>query len=109
MAVIPVALGARSYEVHVAHGLLSNAGRLAAPYLRKARVPVIADENAWAAHGPQLATALESHGHAVSLYQVPPGEGAKSWGMLEQVTDWLLGRRGRTRRSRPGPRRGCHR
>lgn len=90
MAVIPVALGGRSYEVRIGHGLLEQVATHAAPFLRKIRVQVVADAEAWAAQGDRLARALGKADHAVALYLVPPGEGSKSWAELARLTDWLL-------------------
>jgi 3-dehydroquinate synthase len=90
MAVIPVALGGRSYDVHVGHDLLEQTAQLAAPLLRKARVPVVGDANAIAAHGDRLARALGDAGHSMALYTVASGEGSKSWDELAKLTDWLL-------------------
>lgn len=90
MAVIPVALGGRSYEVRIGHGLLEQTAAHASPFLRKTRVPVVADANALAAQGDRLARALGDAGHALALYTVTPGEGSKSWAELARLTDWLL-------------------
>ena len=90
MAVIPVALGGRSYDVRVGRGLLEGAAEAARPFLRKPTVPVVADANAWAAHGERLSRSLRDAGRAVALYLVAPGEGSKSWDCLAQLTDWLL-------------------
>ncbi|MXO61475.1 3-dehydroquinate synthase [Qipengyuania oceanensis] len=90
MAVIPVSLAGRSYEVHVAKGLLEDAGKLSAPFLRKRIVPVVADAAAWAAHGDRLTSALATAGYEIALYETPGGESAKSWSGLERLTDWLL-------------------
>ena len=90
MAVIPVALGGRGYEVRAERGLLENAAEAARPFLRKPAVPVVADANAWAAHGERLSRSLRDAGHDVALYEVLPGEGSKSWDRLAQLTDWLL-------------------
>ena len=90
MAVIPVALAGRSYDVIVAPGLLDQAGELAAALLRKKTVPIVADENAWAAHGDRLATSLARAGHEIALFTVASGEGSKSWDSLRALTDWLL-------------------
>ena len=90
MAVIPVALAGRGYEVHVGRGLLDGAAEHALAYLRKTRVPVVADENAWAAHGERLARSLEGSGREIALYTVASGEGSKSWDSLARLTDWLL-------------------
>lgn len=90
MAVIPVALGGRSYEVRIGPGLLEQAAEHAAPFLRKMKVPVVADANAMAAQGHRLARALGDAGHVVALYTVQPGEASKSWNSLARLTDWLL-------------------
>lgn len=90
MAVIPVALSGRSYEVRVGSGLLDQAADHTAPYLRKRRVPVVADAGAWAAQGERLAQSLAAAGRELVLYQVPSGEGSKSWAGLAALTDWLL-------------------
>lgn len=90
MAVIPVALAGRSYEVHVGRGLLDRAGELAAPWLRKERVPVVADATAFALHGSRLEAGLHAAGKSLAAYIVEPGEGSKSWAGLAALTDWLL-------------------
>jgi 3-dehydroquinate synthase len=91
MAVIPVALAGRGYDVHVARGLLDQAGTIAAPYLRKDRIPVVADRTAWSLHGARLESALAQVGKTAAVFPVEPGEGAKSWASLAALTDWLLG------------------
>jgi 3-dehydroquinate synthase len=90
MAVIPVALAGRSYDVHVGRGLLDRAGELAGRLLRKPVVPVIADRNAWEFHGDRLAAGLAAAGKTAAVYPVEPGEGSKSWGSLAALVDWLL-------------------
>lgn len=90
MAVIGVRLAGRSYDVAVEHGLLDDAAGRAKPFLRKRRVPVVADENAWSAHGARLARSLEDAGREIALYTVRPGETSKSWESLASLTDWLL-------------------
>ena len=90
MAVIPVELAGRSYHVHVGRALLDNAADIASAFLRRKQVPVVADANAWAAHGARLAQSLGAAGYEVALYEVPPGEASKSWQGLERLCDWLL-------------------
>lgn len=90
MAVISVGLGGRSYDVHVGHDLLEDVAHTAGPLLRKRAVPVVADANAWAAHGERLRSGLEQHGRTPLLFEVPSGEASKSWEMLARLTDWLL-------------------
>lgn len=91
MAVIPVELAGRSYEVRVAHGLLPAIAGEAAPFLRKQRVPVVADANARAHWGVALEASLAAAGKEARWYDVTPGEGSKSWDSLARLTDWLLG------------------
>lgn len=90
MAVIPVELAGRSYHVHVGRALLDNAADIASAFLRRKQVPVVADANAWAAHGARLTQSLGVAGYEVALYEVPPGEASKSWQGLERLCDWLL-------------------
>ena len=90
MAVIPVSLAGRSYSVNVGRGLLERTGELASAYLRKTRVPVVADRNAWALHGRRLEAGLAAAGKTAAVYLVEPGEGSKGWKGLAALTDWLL-------------------
>ena len=90
MAVIPVALAGRSYEVHVERGLLERTATLAQAFLRKRRVPVVADTNARHLHGARLERSLVEAGYEVAWFDVAPGEGSKSWNGLAQMCDWLL-------------------
>ena len=92
MAVIPVALAGRPYEVHVARDLIGEAAALARPFLRKGRVAVVADANARLHHGDRLAASLAGAGIAVDWHELSPGEGAKSWDGLRALVDWLLER-----------------
>ena len=90
MAVIPVELAGRSYEVRVARGLLSDIAQEAAPFLRKTRVPIVADANARVHWGAAVEQSLASAGKEPRWYEVAPGEVSKSWKSLARLTDWLL-------------------
>ena len=92
MAVIRVELAGRGYDVHVGRGLLDEAGTLARDFIRKDRVSAVADSNSHAAHGAQLEAALGATGVSVDWFITQPGEGAKSWSVLEKLVDWLLDR-----------------
>jgi 3-dehydroquinate synthase len=87
MAVIPVALAGRSYDVHVGHGLLDRASELTRDFIRGDTVAVVADRTAWELHGPRLEAGL---GRRAVVYLIEPGEGSKSWNTLAALTDWLL-------------------
>jgi 3-dehydroquinate synthase len=88
--VIDVALGARSYQVRIGQGLVTQAGRQIAPLLRRKKVAVITDDTVAAAHLMTLAKALELEGIAMTAMTVPPGEGSKGWAQLARTTEWLL-------------------
>ena len=90
MAVIPVELAGRSYDVHVGKGLLGQMAELAAPFLRKSNVAIVADANAKAHWGDVIAASLEAAGKEPRWYEVAPGESSKSWESLARLTDWLL-------------------
>ncbi|MBX7526532.1 3-dehydroquinate synthase [Qipengyuania vesicularis] len=90
MAVIPVELAGRSYEVRVGRGLLANLSEEAAPFLRKQSVPIVADDNARAKWGDAVEASLRAAGNEPRWYDVAPGESSKSWDSLARLTDWLL-------------------
>ena len=90
MAVIRVELAGRGYDVHVGHGLLDEAGTLAADFIRKTQVAAVADRNSYKHHGARLEAALAANGVRVDWFVTEPGEQAKSWAVLEKLVDWLL-------------------
>lgn len=86
MTLVPVALGARSYDVRIEAGLLSRAGEALAPFAKGRRWIIVTDEHV----RPHLATLQASLGHESEAIVLPPGEGTKSWAQLEALTDRLL-------------------
>ncbi|MFN3863370.1 MAG: 3-dehydroquinate synthase [Erythrobacter sp.] len=94
MAVIPVALAGRAYDVRIEEGLLTRFAAAAAPYLQsygaQRKVPVVADSNTHRLYRMMLESSLAAAGHAADWFVVEPGEDAKSWGVLEHLCDWLL-------------------
>jgi 3-dehydroquinate synthase len=87
---IPVGLGARAYEVVIGHGLIDAAGARIAPFLKRDRVAVVADETVEALHGPRLRAALAGAGIEAHMVVIPPGEGSKSFAQLADLSDRLL-------------------
>ena len=89
MKIVPVALGARSYEVRIAGGLLARAGDELATLVGSRPVVIVADEHV----APHLATLHRSFA-AVGIVArdivLPAGEGTKSWAVLERLCDALL-------------------
>ena len=90
MKVVPVSLGARSYEVRIASGLLANAGEELAPLVGTRPVVIVADEHV-APHLDTLRRSLADAGIVSNEVVLPSGEGTKSWAVLERLCDALLG------------------
>jgi 3-dehydroquinate synthase len=90
MAVIPVELAGRSYEVRVGGGLLADLPAQCGPLLRKQRVPIVTDANVAAHWREAVETALAADGFELRWLVLAPGESAKSWAVLELLMDWLL-------------------
>jgi 3-dehydroquinate synthase len=94
MAVIPVALAGRDYDVVIEEGLLERLTQAAAPFLKgygpQRPVPFVADTNTHRLYSRQVAKALGTEGLEADWFVVEPGEDAKTWGMLERLCDWLL-------------------
>ncbi len=92
--IVEVALGARSYAVHIEPGLLGRAAALLAPMVPEKpdgrRLAVVSDESVAALHLPALAASLGAAGISVQPVLVPPGEASKSWAGLQAVTEALL-------------------
>lgn len=88
--VVPVALGARSYEVRIGKGLIARAGREIAPLLRRQKVAVITDDTVAAHHLLSLAESLEAQGITMTALSIPPGEASKGWEQFARCSEWLL-------------------
>ncbi|HUN45761.1 MAG TPA: 3-dehydroquinate synthase [Stellaceae bacterium] len=89
-AVIPVALGARSYEIHVGSGLIAAAGRHLAPLAGQRRVVVVTDETVATLHLPALAASLDGAGVGHARIVVPAGEGTKDFAHYADVAEAIL-------------------
>ena len=90
MAVIPVDLAGRPYEVRVEAGLLGRFAEECGGRLRKPRVPIVTDAHVHAAWGAVIEKSLADAGKQAAWRILPPGEQTKSWEHLSAVVDWLL-------------------
>ena len=90
MAVVDVALGARSYQVHIGAGLLPRLAEIAAPLLKRPKVAVVTDSNVAAHWRETVDAALDAAGKTAAWLVHDPGEGAKSWEGLARTIDFLL-------------------
>ena len=90
MAIVQVALGARSYDIPIEQGALDRAGDLLGPYARNGRLVVVTDSHVATAQLPRLDASLRAVGIMAEPIILPPGEQTKSWRHLEQLLDALL-------------------
>ena len=88
--IVPVALGARSYDVTIAPGLLAQAGAMIAPLSARKRLAVVADASVAALYLAPLTASLIASGFVVEPIIVPAGEATKNWRTLEMVVERLL-------------------
>src|SRR5215468_702066 len=88
--VVPVALGARSYDIVIGPGAIAGLGTRIAELRPDAKTFLISDENV-AAHAMTAAQAsLKRAGIASGQMIVPPGESSKSYRVFEQVCEAIL-------------------
>lgn len=86
---LTVALGNRSYPIHVGSDLLDGAATLLS--LESRPMLMLSDTNVAPLYAERVATAL---GLApTALLVVPAGEGSKSMDVLNRVLDWMLDQR----------------
>jgi 3-dehydroquinate synthase len=88
--VVPVALGARAYEVRIGPGLIARAGAEIAPLLRRPRLAVVTDATVARHHLAALETACAAEGIATCCLILPPGEATKSWPEFSRTVEWLV-------------------
>ena len=92
MQTLSVALGERTYPIHIGAGLLGDA-RLYAPHVKGRRVAVVTNPVVAPLHLERVQRALEQAGAQVVPVLVDDGEQAKSWTALDRVIDALLAAR----------------
>ena len=90
LEIVPVDLGARSYDILVGHGALSELGARLTPMLKQKRVFVLTDTNVEAAHRARVEAVLKASGISSSWLALTPGEKTKSFANLETILNWLL-------------------
>src|SRR6516225_6080995 len=88
--VVPVALGARSYDIVIGRGVIATLGTRIAALRGGAKVFIVSDENVAAHAMPAAQAALKRAGVASRQMIVPPGESSKSHDVFEQVCEAIL-------------------
>ena len=89
MNIVSVALGDRSYDVRIEAGLLARAAEHLAPLAKGRPLMVVTDDNL-IRHWNTLQKGLIAAGVEARGLILEAGEGTKSWGQLEGLTDWLI-------------------
>jgi 3-dehydroquinate synthase len=89
MESLSVALGERSYPIHIGAGLIGSAN-LYAPYLGGGNAAIVTNTVVMPLYGNKVRQALEAAGARVTEIVIPDGEQAKSWQGVAQVIDALL-------------------
>ncbi|MEZ5925640.1 MAG: 3-dehydroquinate synthase [Hyphomicrobiaceae bacterium] len=89
-AIVPVALGGRSYDILIGPGLIGRLGDMIAERWPGARVAMVTDATVEALHGAAVARSLSADS-LLGTVVVPPGEASKSYAELARVVDELLG------------------
>jgi 3-dehydroquinate synthase len=92
MHTLNVALGERSYPIHIGAGLIARA-ELITNHLPKKKVAIITNTVVGPLYLAPLARALEARGVEVVSITLPDGERHKGWETLNRIFDALLERR----------------
>jgi 3-dehydroquinate synthase len=87
MPLVNLALGERSYDIHVGPNLLAFAGATMRPLLPQPRVFVVTDSTVAGQHLPALEASLEQAGIGYTVEVLPPGEATKDFAHLEGLLD----------------------
>jgi 3-dehydroquinate synthase len=91
--VVNFGLGDRAYDIAIGRGQLSTLGARIAALRPGCKAAVVTDETVARHHLAAAQAALKAAGIESSSVAVPPGEGSKSFAMLERVCDALLAAR----------------
>lgn len=88
--IIPVALGERSYDIHIADGSLDQAAHMLTPWLKRERAIIVTDTHVAETQLPRLVASLKNAGISAQPIILPAGESTKSWHHLSMLVDELL-------------------
>jgi len=91
MQSLSVALGSRSYPIHIGGGLIDRAA-LYAPHLH-GTAAIVSNTVVAPLYLPRVRAALEAAGARVTEVLLPDGEQTKGWPALDQVIDALVAAR----------------
>jgi len=89
ISTVDVALGERSYPIHIGEGLLDQP-QLVLPHLPQKRVAIVTNATVGPLYLERFAAELESAGIGTVRITLPDGEEFKNWETLNKVFDALL-------------------
>jgi 3-dehydroquinate synthase len=90
---VNVALGERSYDIIIGRGQLASLGQRLIALRPGCKAAIVSDETVVRHHLAATESALAAAGIAATTVAVPPGEGSKSFAMLERVCEALIAAR----------------
>ncbi len=91
--IVPVALGARAYDIVIGRGVLSSLGARIKALRPSAKVAIVTDENVAQKHLAATEASLKAAGIESSTIVVPPGEGSKNYATFEKVCEAIIAAR----------------
>ena len=91
--VVPVALGARAYDIVIGRGLLASLGERIKNLRPDARVAIVTDETVAAHHLAAAEAALKAVDIDSAPILVPAGEGSKNYATFEKVCEAIIAAR----------------
>jgi 3-dehydroquinate synthase len=92
-ATVRVALGDRGYDIVIGRGLVASLGTRLSALRPGAKVTIVSDENVAPVALDPVETALAASAIPSSRVIVPPGEGAKSFRIFDQVCEQVIAAR----------------
>jgi len=91
--VVPVALGARAYDIVIGRGAVESLGMRVKALRPSARTVIVTDETVGKQHLATVERVLESAGIESSSIKVAPGEGSKNVATFETVCEAIIAAR----------------
>jgi len=90
---VNVALGERSYDIIIGRGQPASLGQRPLALRPRCKAAIVSDETVVRHHLAATESALAASGIAATAVTVPPGEGSKSFALLERVCEALIAAR----------------
>jgi 3-dehydroquinate synthase len=88
---VRVDLGERAYDIVIGDGLVADVGQWLAPIVGERRLFVVSDGTVDSHYGDVFTESLRRAGLRHSYHLVAPGEGSKSFDVLEELCETLIG------------------